>query len=67
MQRASDERLKLGCHYRNGVSATGVGVMMKLPNIVVYLIQFNDQALCMNERTWGRRIADLGYNHAEQM
>ena len=67
MQRAIDVRLKLRCHYHNGVSATWVGVMMKLPNIVVYLIQFNDQVLRMNERTWRRRITYLGYNRAEQM
>jgi hypothetical protein len=67
MQSATNVRLKLRCHYRNGVSATGVCVVMKLPNIVVYFIQFSDQILRMNERTWRNRITYLGYNFAKQM
>lgn len=67
MQCAINVRLKLRCNYRDGVSATGVGVVMKLPNIVVYFIQFSDQILRMNERTWRSRITYLGYNLAKQM
>ena len=66
MQRSIDVRFKLRCHYRNRVSATGVGVVMKLPNIVVYLIQFNDQVLRMNEWAWRNRITYLGYNFAKR-